>query len=470
MQSTDRISYAAETITFASAAAAGSTGVNGLDHAPITNLAGDKVGSFWGERQNLMLEYTNVAGTLIGAVVETATSASVVITDVNNVLDKLFEAASGNRRYVLKVIDSTGGYLHGWIGDVTVSGNAYTFPIHDAVTSGAQSWVGTLADFNGTAAKIEIYAYESSFVWVTGTVLTREVALDEEKIETPFGRKAFYDSLSNGDYAINYRTGAIYFKKATTGTSDTCNYDSLAAASVSVTGSGATATLVDDAAFTPATSIVTPIGFFADETATDSVTEGDIGAARITLDRRIITAGQTTDDAAPETGTRVNMIGALADETTPDSVDEGDAGFLRMTLTRFLKVSQGDLISGEDQTNNVMQVVEKPLAVSTYSPDIDVSAALEASSIPKASAGVLYGFSASNTNAAGHWIQFFNSTTLPVDTTVPALEFAIGGEGTTSAEWPKGRFFSTGIVWCISSTNGAKTIAGATALVDAQYK
>ena|SRR3990167_2415203 len=177
------------------------------------------------------------------------------------------------------------------------------------------------------------------------------------------------------------------------------------------------------------------------------------------------------DDAAftPATS-NVNVIGAFADETSPDSVDEGDAGALRMTLTRFLKMSMGDLLSGEDQTNNVLQVVEKPLAVSTYTPDLDTSTALEASSVTKASAGVLYGFSASNTNAAGHWIQFFNSATLPADATVPAMEFAIGSEGTAASEWPKGRFFSTGIVWCISSTNGAKTIAGATALVDVQYK
>lgn len=46
--------------------------------------------------------------------------------------------------------------------------------------------------------------------------------------------------------------------------------------------------LVDDAAFTPATDRVNPAGYFADETATDSVDEGDVGAARMTLDRKQI--------------------------------------------------------------------------------------------------------------------------------------------------------------------------------------
>jgi hypothetical protein len=48
------------------------------------------------------------------------------------------------------------------------------------------------------------------------------------------------------------------------------------------------ACIADDAAFTPASSGVHIAGFFADETATDSVDEGDAGAARMTLDRKQI--------------------------------------------------------------------------------------------------------------------------------------------------------------------------------------
>lgn len=44
----------------------------------------------------------------------------------------------------------------------------------------------------------------------------------------------------------------------------------------------------DDAAFTPGTSKVAAIGMQADETATDSVDEGDIGCPRMTLDRKQI--------------------------------------------------------------------------------------------------------------------------------------------------------------------------------------
>lgn len=48
------------------------------------------------------------------------------------------------------------------------------------------------------------------------------------------------------------------------------------------------AIVADDAAFTPATTKVMMVGLEADETGTDSVDEGDAGAARMTLDRKVI--------------------------------------------------------------------------------------------------------------------------------------------------------------------------------------
>lgn len=50
--------------------------------------------------------------------------------------------------------------------------------------------------------------------------------------------------------------------------------------------------LVDDAAFTPATSRVMPIGFQADESSTDSVDEGDVGCPRMTLARQQLVVNQ----------------------------------------------------------------------------------------------------------------------------------------------------------------------------------
>lgn len=108
--------------------------------------------------------------------------------------------------------------------------------------------------------------------------------------------------------------------------------------------------LIDDTVSTDDTSTHTPtttkalnVAFVADETTPDSVDEGDIGMARMTLNRRLITASHTADDAAMETGTKPSIIGAIADESSTDSVDEGDAGYVRMDLARNLRVTEGSL-------------------------------------------------------------------------------------------------------------------------------
>lgn len=101
----------------------------------------------------------------------------------------------------------------------------------------------------------------TSFAWVTGTVLTREVAIDNSVSQT-----AFLASLSNGDYAIDYITGKLYYKKATTGTSDTANYKTRqlnvevtaagVGADVNIKQVGGTAVPAMNAAFGTATPLV----------------------------------------------------------------------------------------------------------------------------------------------------------------------------------------------------------------------
>lgn len=96
--------------------------------------------------------------------------------------------------------------------------------------------------------------------------------------------------------------------------------------------------ILDDAAFTPAASYATPAaGVY--QASPDSVDDGDAGALRMTINRKLISASETADDAAPETGFLPSVIGAVADETAADSVDEGDAGYVRMDLARNLRVT-----------------------------------------------------------------------------------------------------------------------------------
>jgi hypothetical protein len=77
-----------------------------------------------------------------------------------------------------------------------------------------------------------------------------------------------------------------------------------------VANAGTSSVFVDDAAFTPGTSAVSVIGGQADEASTDSVDEGDAGALRMTLDRKLITTPQ------PHTGGGLTIVRTLdADET-----------------------------------------------------------------------------------------------------------------------------------------------------------
>ncbi|MBX3498105.1 MAG: hypothetical protein KF889_01575 [Alphaproteobacteria bacterium] len=79
--------------------------------------------------------------------------------------------------------------------------------------------------------------------------------------------------------------------------------------------------LVDDAAFTPGTSSVMVAGFQADETATDSVDEGDVGAARMTLDRKQHVVAEQETDTIRVAGTaytvkRAAIVAASSGENT----------------------------------------------------------------------------------------------------------------------------------------------------------
>jgi hypothetical protein len=60
---------------------------------------------------------------------------------------------------------------------------------------------------------------DTSFAWVTGTILTTEVAYRYDVSDS-----VQLAQLVQGEYAVNYDTGEIRYCKKTTGTSDTVNY------------------------------------------------------------------------------------------------------------------------------------------------------------------------------------------------------------------------------------------------------
>jgi hypothetical protein len=120
--------------------------------------------------------------------------------------------------------------------------------------------------------------------------------------------------------------------------------------------------LVDDAAFSPGLSSVTPAGFTFDDVAPDSVNEGDIGAARMSANRNIYAT--IRDAAGNERGVNVNASGEMSvaphnvtnagtfpvqatGEVAHDAVDTGNpqkvGGVARQTLQAA--VADGDRVN-----------------------------------------------------------------------------------------------------------------------------
>ena len=79
---------------------------------------------------------------------------------------------------------------------------------------------------------------------------------------------------------------------------------------------GGIAGIVDDAAFTPGTSEVLPIGLQADETSPDSVNEGDIGCPRMSLDRKAYVIAHEETSSIYQNGTARTPVFLAIDAAT----------------------------------------------------------------------------------------------------------------------------------------------------------
>jgi len=578
------------TLTYNGKAAAGAISMCALPYRNVLNPTGTKHGSHWEDPENLV--YSSNFGDGLSAVVETATAATCTIVDPNNNLELMFESATTTvKRYVLKVTDTTGASLYGWIFGVAATGNSYVFDITNNRVSETQSWVGTLASFTHTSlSKVEIFKYESSLSFGTGTTFTEEVQPPVKEGVTWKEALEAATSLSNGQFFTDYKNGLLIGKRADTTASETVTYmievasvggtTSAVASNVNVSkmnsvtvsmGAGAVGTGVQRTTLASDDPAVASLGKIDDWDAVhdspvgadgaqimmeakdydgdalpNAVQEGDAGRAAMTIAgvqyvMPVIENGSKTPIAGFSSvlsnangGTAVIMAGTEAKTfdgaALPNAVSEGDAGNITTTeygvqyvmpvsadgsktlllaedavhasgdlgtqvlsvykataaqlagtdgdyaplltnATGHLHTADGFAPQAEDNTNGVIATQNKPLAVSTYAWAVDKSAALEASSIAKASAGVVRLISGriDSTLASGtYYIQVLNSATLPADGAVTYLVAPTKLVHTTGTDTVfnldftmNGVYASAGIVVCISSAEFTKVIGGA---------
>lgn len=227
-----------ETITYNGKAVAGAVSINPLTYSPIMSALGDRVASHWDLPENLV--YTSNGQVVV---VETAGSATAVIVDSNRDLEKAYESLTGTvKRYVLKLTDNQNNVLYGWIYGVAASSNAYTFSVQNSrLGEAAQNWVGTLANFDYTrGCKAEIFRYTSSIAFGTGTTFTEEVRPPAGEYILTWKKLLDYanDTLSNGQYFVDYMRGTLIGKRADTTASETITYNIQANAEVELVVGG----------------------------------------------------------------------------------------------------------------------------------------------------------------------------------------------------------------------------------------
>jgi hypothetical protein len=194
----------------------------------------------------------------------------------------------------------------------------------------------------------------------------------------------------------------------------------------------------------------------------------------VNADTEFPAASAITDNYANPTTTDVKSFGMLWDGSNWDKW-YGDS-------TYGAKVQDTTIPQAFDNTVTVIKAVNAPLTGSTYTWSSDSSSALEASSVVKASAGTVRKFSGyvdASLASGTYYLQFFNQTSVPADTTAIAANFIAPNVvyHTTGVPTPINLdftdncvAFSTGLAWCLSSTAFTKTITSAVVSATVLYK
>lgn len=228
-----KLTAISETLTYNGKAAAGAISINSTQQKAIVSIEGDRVASFWGAGKNRVYfakvdsQEKSASEPRLTSIVEANGSASITIYDENKNLENLFESLTTTvKRFVARVKDKNGLVLYGWIFGVAASGNTYMLDIVNNRLTETRNWVGDIGSFDSTnLVEVEIFRYNSSLAFGTGTTLTEEVAPARDYGDSWEELLAYANNLTNGQYFVDYMRGLIIGKKADNTASESIAYN-----------------------------------------------------------------------------------------------------------------------------------------------------------------------------------------------------------------------------------------------------
>ena len=102
-------------------------------------------------------------------------------------------------------------------------------------------------------------------------------------------------------------------------------------------------------------------------------------------------------------------------------------------------------------------------------PPLNYNTGVLASSIVVPGRICVYSINIHSTKGSAQYINMFDANTVPANSAVPLLSFAIGINGDVERTFEEGRQFQTGLVLCTSSTDATKTLGSADCFFDVQF-